>query len=120
MWRSLKVKNGSHTTDLIYIWHEEKTYLKKNLGKIKLWRLKEVDIKKAVKEQSKEITHTFISHDELSKGITQLAAKLCGVSKGGPRQERCWWWNGQVKKSTEDKKPYKKWQKSGDSKSNEL
>ena len=56
----------------------------KELTKIKLWRLKE-KIKKAVKDQVKAINATSKTYDDWSKGIMRVAAKVCGVSKGGSK-----------------------------------
>ena len=60
--------------------------------------LKTEKVKKAVKNQVKENITTSKSCDDYSKDILRMAAKHCGISKGGQRQKTAWWWNMQVKK----------------------
>ena len=54
---------------------------KKELGKIKLWRLKNDTIKKAVSDQVQKITATPKSSDDWSKDIFLVVAKFCGISE---------------------------------------
>ena len=43
-------------------------------------------MKKAVKDQVKEIVVTSKSYDDWSRSIVRVATKLCVVSKGGQRR----------------------------------
>ena len=57
---------------------------------IKLWRLKNDKIKKAVKDQVNEITALSKSYNDWSKNIFRVVAKLCCKSKGDQRQKTSW------------------------------
>ena len=67
-------------------------------------------IKEAVQEQVKKITATFETYDDWNKGIMQVAAEICGVSKGGQKQKTAWWWIVRAKESIKEKRfLYEKW-----------
>ena len=50
--------------------------------------------------------------DKVEKAITEVAATVCGVTKGKCRQREAWWWCDEVEKAVETKKQkFKEWKK---------
>ena len=50
--------------------------------------------------------------DKVEKAMTEVAAIVCGVTKGKCRQRETWWWCDEVEKAVETKKQkLKEWKK---------
>ena len=50
--------------------------------------------------------------DKVEKAMTEVAATVCGVTKGKCRQRETWWWCDEVEKAVETKKQkFKEWKK---------
>ena len=50
--------------------------------------------------------------DKVEKAMTEVAATVCGITKGKCRQRETWWWCDEVEKAVETKKQkLKEWKK---------
>uniref|UniRef100_UPI00358F5306 craniofacial development protein 2-like n=1 Tax=Myxine glutinosa TaxID=7769 RepID=UPI00358F5306 len=84
--------------------------------RMKVWRLKEVTVREALKERLSSVEDDVV---ELESGWMSMKASLlgavgevCGWTKGPPRHSETWWWDDEVGKSIDVKrKKFKEWQK---------
>ena len=89
--------------------------------RVKLWRLREEGVRKAVKEAASLETQDYQTWDDWSAGIMRVAKKVCGTSSGQHARKTTWWWNEEVAKVIMAKRRlYKKWQQDKDSESKKL
>ena len=50
--------------------------------------------------------------DKVEKAMTEVAATVCGITKGKCRQRETWWWCDEVEKALESKRQkFKEWKK---------
>ena len=87
--------------------------------RIKVWKLKKQEVKKAYLEKLQErnidiedSVRVEEQWDKVEKAMTEVAATVCGVTKGKYRQRETWWWCDEVEKAVETKKQkFKEWKK---------
>ena len=83
----------------------------------KVWKLKKQEIRKAYLEKIQErnidiedSVRVEEQWDKVEKAMTEVAATVCGVTKGKCRQKETWWWCDEVEKAVETKKQkFKEW-----------
>ena len=64
-------------------------------------------ILKKLQERNIDIEHSVRvkeQWDKVEKAMTEVAATVCGVTKGKCRQRETWWWCDEVEKAVETKK----------------
>ena len=84
-------------------------------SRVKLWRLKDDKVRKAVAEGVQANTHEDETWEEWSDKIMEVATKVCGVTRGHNGQKTTWWWSEEVAEVIGRKRLlYKKWQKCKD------
>ena len=86
--------------------------------KIKVWKLRNKEIRnkfqEEVKTKMKIMGGVNESWNEMKKVLVDTAARVCQVRRGRPRHKETWWWNEEVKEAIKNKKAcYKLWKKSG-------
>ena len=87
--------------------------------RIKAWKLKKQEVRKAYLEKLQErnidiedSVRVEEQWDKVEKAMTEVAATVCGVTKGKCRQRATWWWCDEVEKAVETKKQkFKEWKK---------
>ena len=87
--------------------------------RIKVWKLKKQEVRKAYLEKLQERNIDIEDSgtveeqwDKVEKAVTEVAATVCGVTKGKCRQRETWWWCDEVEKAVETKKQkLKEWKK---------
>ena len=87
--------------------------------RIKVWKLKKQEIRKAylekLQERNKDIEESVRVEeqwDKVEKAMNEVTATVCGVTKGKCRQRETWWWCDEVEKAVETKKQkFKEWKK---------
>ena len=87
--------------------------------KIKVWKLKKQEVRKAYLEKLQErdidiedSVRVEEQWDKVEKAMTEVAATVCGVTKCKCRQRETWWWCDEVEKAVETKKEkLKEWKK---------
>ena len=80
-------------------------YMKNHQGlhkvkpRIKVWKLKKQEVRKAYLEKLQErdidiedSVRVEEQWDKVEKAMTEVAATVCGVTKGKCRQREAWWW----------------------------
>ena len=79
--------------------------------RIKVWKLKKQEVRKAYLEKLQErdidiedSVRVEEQWDKVKKAMTEVAATVCGVTKGKCRQRETWWWCDDVEKAVESKK----------------
>ena len=81
---------------------------------IKVWKLKKAYLEK-LQERNRDIEDSVRVEeqwDKVEKAMTEVAAIVCGVTKGKCRQRETWWWYDEVEKAVETKKQkLKEWKK---------
>ena len=93
-----------------------KKYIRRTVGKLKTWKLRTEDNRKAFKKQVEKINIQGGSVNErwksMEEGLRKAAETVCGRSKGGGARAQTWWWNRTVAEVLQrKKKEYKKWRK---------
>ena len=85
--------------------------LHKAQPRIKVWKLKKQEVRKAYLEKLQErnidieeSVRVEEQWDKVEKAMTEVAATVCGVTKGKCRQRETWWWCDEVEKAVETKK----------------
>ena len=84
-----------------------------------VWKLKKQEVRKAYLEKLQErdidiedCVRVEEQWDKVEKAMTEVAATVCGVTKGKCRQRETWWWCDEVEKAVETKKQkLKEWKK---------
>ena len=85
--------------------------------RIKVWKLKKQEVRKAYIEVSRDIdiensVRVEEQWDKVEKAMTEDAAIVCGVTKGKCRQRETWWWCDEVEKAVESKRQkFNEWKK---------
>ena len=88
--------------------------------RIKVWKLKKQEVRKAYLEKLQERDIDIEDNvrveeqwDKVEKAMTEVAATVCGITKGKCRQkETWWWWCDEVEKAVETKKQkFKEWKR---------
>ena len=90
--------------------------------RIKVWKLKKQEVRKAYLEKLQErdidiedSVRVEEQWDKVEKVITEVATTVCGITKGKCRQRETWWWCDEVEKAVESKKQkFKEWKKAGE------
>jgi hypothetical protein len=88
------------------------------VGRCKVWRLKDADVRKRFVEQV-EGRAAGRSEDDVEsvwKGLKscllEVSDDVCGRSKGRPRHRETWWWNDEVAGAVDEKRRlYRVWRK---------
>ena len=92
-------------------------WLHKVQPRIKVWKKQEVRKAYLEKLQERNIdiedsVRVEEQWDKVEKAMTEVAATVCGVTKGKCRQRETWWWCDEVEKAVETKKQkFKEWKK---------
>ena len=87
--------------------------------RIKVWKLKKQEVRKAYLEKLQErdidiedSVRVEEQWDKVEKAMTEVAATVYGVTKGKCRQSETWWWCDEVEKVVETKRQkFKEWKK---------
>ena len=89
------------------------------VGKLKVWKLKEGEIRREFKEkvEKKEAVRNEISVEgiwnDLKTCMLEVTEEVCGKAKAPPRQKETWWWNDEVKTAVDEKRIlFLKWKNS--------
>ena len=93
--------------------------LHKMQPRIKVWKLKKQEVRKAYLEKLQErnidtedSVRVKEQWDKVEKAMTEVATTVCGVRKGKCRQRETWWWCDEVEKAVESKmQKFKEWKK---------
>ena len=77
--------------------------LHKSQPRIKVWKLKKQEVRKAYLEKLQErnidiedSVRVEEQWDKVEKAMTEVAATVCGVTKGKCKQRETWWWCDEV------------------------
>ena len=96
---------------------------KVNNRRVKIWRLKEDEVKHRFKERMDDLWNSSVKDDiweKYKECVLQAMEEVCGISKGLARHGETWWWNEEVKKAVQEKKVcFKKWLSEKSSEANE-
>ena len=78
--------------------------------RIKVWKLKKQEVRKAYLEKLQErnidiedSVRVEEQWDKVEKAMTEVAATVCGVTKGKCGRRETWWWCDEVEKAVETK-----------------
>ena len=95
----------------VRIYRKNHQGLHKVQPRIKVWKLKKQEVRKAYLEKLQE-RDIYIEDsvgveeqwEKVEKAMTEVATTVCGVTKGKCRQREIWWWCDEVEKAVESKR----------------
>ena len=96
-----------------FIVRNRKKKKKQLVEKIKIWKLKDEDVKKEYQEKVQEKFEARSGMTpRIEDDIHAAAKEVCGVTNGNRQAEReTWWWNAEVQTAIQEKKrAFKHWQ----------
>ena len=64
--------------------------------KLKLWRLRELEVKEEFAERVNNKCYDNKDWCGLERKLLDVASEVCGYTKGKPRHFEKWWWNENV------------------------
>lgn len=94
-------------------WPQETNKAPITRKQVKLWRLKDENVKDRMEEKiALSNINEIREWDKWCEGIMKVAKKVCGVTSAHRRKKTTWWWNSQLAKVIKEKRAlYKIWQK---------